>query len=179
MENPEITPLEECQYHLAVQTETSLEETGGEIGSYAFPPMQVAEVEVRGGIDDGTAGLSMFVQSLATIEWLCPRRLSLYGGLYRASLRARRFLFRTPCSPSIRPENDELRSEPSNERPTFVTHLECGLNGDHYQLISSMVSREQATTLGSLRSKRYRQVPDKGDVGGSAGRSLAYREFLP
>jgi len=48
-ENPEITALEDCQYHVAVEAERFTPK--GEIGRFRFPPMVVAEVEVRGGID--------------------------------------------------------------------------------------------------------------------------------
>lgn len=48
-DNPEITPLESCQYHTAVEAERFTPK--GEIGRFRFPPMVVAQVEVRGGID--------------------------------------------------------------------------------------------------------------------------------
>lgn len=48
-ENPEITALEDCQYHVAVEAERFTAK--GEIGRFRFPPMTVAQVEVRGGID--------------------------------------------------------------------------------------------------------------------------------
>ncbi len=48
-DNPEITSLEDCQYHVAVEAERFVPQ--GEIGRFRFPPMIVAEVEVRGGID--------------------------------------------------------------------------------------------------------------------------------
>jgi AraC family transcriptional regulator len=48
-ENPEITSLEDCQYYVAVETERF--EATGEIGRFRFPPMKVAQVEIRGGID--------------------------------------------------------------------------------------------------------------------------------
>jgi len=48
-ENPEITALEDCQYYVAVEAERFTPK--GEIGRYRFPPMTVAQVEVRGGID--------------------------------------------------------------------------------------------------------------------------------
>jgi len=48
-ENPEITALENCQYHVAVGAERFAAK--GEIGRFRFPPMAVAQVEVRGGID--------------------------------------------------------------------------------------------------------------------------------
>jgi len=48
-ENPEITALEDCQYHVAVEAQRFTPK--GEIGRFEFPPMDVAQVEVRGGID--------------------------------------------------------------------------------------------------------------------------------
>lgn len=48
-ENPEITSLDDCQYHIAVEAERFTAK--GEIGRFRFPAMVVAEVEVRGGID--------------------------------------------------------------------------------------------------------------------------------
>lgn len=51
-ENPEITPLEQCRYHVAVETERfPAGSPRGEIGRFRFKPMIVAQVEVRGGID--------------------------------------------------------------------------------------------------------------------------------
>jgi len=48
-DNPEITSLDDCQYYVAVEAERFVPR--GEIGRFRFPPMTVAEVEVRGGID--------------------------------------------------------------------------------------------------------------------------------
>ncbi len=48
-ENPEITPLEQCRYHAAVEAGTVI--PTGVIGRFRFKPMIVAQVEVRGGID--------------------------------------------------------------------------------------------------------------------------------
>jgi AraC family transcriptional regulator len=48
-DNPEITSLEDCQYHVAVEAERFVPR--GEIGRYRFPPMVVAQVEIRGGIE--------------------------------------------------------------------------------------------------------------------------------
>lgn len=47
-ESPELTELNDCRYHIAV--ETSKFEPRGEIGKFRFPPMTVAEVEVSGDI---------------------------------------------------------------------------------------------------------------------------------
>jgi AraC family transcriptional regulator len=48
-DNPEITSLEDCQYHVAVEAERFV--PAGEIGRFRFPRMTVAQVEIRGGID--------------------------------------------------------------------------------------------------------------------------------
>ncbi len=48
-DNPEIVQLENCRYHVAVEAERFTPK--GEIGRFRFPPMVVAQVEVRGGID--------------------------------------------------------------------------------------------------------------------------------
>lgn len=48
-ENPELVPLEFCRYHVAVEAERF--SPTGEIGQFRFPPMVVAQVELRGGID--------------------------------------------------------------------------------------------------------------------------------
>jgi AraC family transcriptional regulator len=48
-ENPELVPLERCRYHVAVEAERFV--ARGEIGRFRFPAMEVAQVEVRGGID--------------------------------------------------------------------------------------------------------------------------------
>ena len=48
-ENPEITALEDCQYYVAVEAEGFAPR--GEIGRFQFPPMDVAQVEIRGGLE--------------------------------------------------------------------------------------------------------------------------------
>ena len=48
-ENPEITPLERCQYHVAVEADGFAPR--GEIGRFRFPAMLVAQVEIRGPIE--------------------------------------------------------------------------------------------------------------------------------
>jgi AraC family transcriptional regulator len=48
-DNPEIVPLEDCQYHVAVEAERFTPK--GEIGRFRFPPMTVAQVEIGGGVD--------------------------------------------------------------------------------------------------------------------------------
>ena len=48
-DNPEITSLEDCRYYAAVEAEHFIPK--GEIGRFKFPPMTVAEVEIRGGLE--------------------------------------------------------------------------------------------------------------------------------
>jgi AraC family transcriptional regulator len=48
-DNPEITSLEDCRYYVAVEVERFT--PCGEVGRYRFPPMTVAEVAIRGGLD--------------------------------------------------------------------------------------------------------------------------------
>jgi AraC family transcriptional regulator len=48
-DNPEITSLEDCRYHVAVEAERFTPK--GEVGRFRFPPMVVAEVVIRGGLD--------------------------------------------------------------------------------------------------------------------------------
>jgi len=48
-DNPEIVALDDCQYHIAVEAERF--KPTGEIGKFRFPPMTVAEVELRGGVE--------------------------------------------------------------------------------------------------------------------------------
>jgi AraC family transcriptional regulator len=48
-DNPEIVSLENCQYYVAVEAQGFVRK--GEIGRFRFPPMVVAEVEVRGALD--------------------------------------------------------------------------------------------------------------------------------
>jgi AraC family transcriptional regulator len=48
-DNPEIACLDDCQYHVAVEAMRFTPK--GEIGRFRFPPMVVAQVEVRGGLD--------------------------------------------------------------------------------------------------------------------------------
>ena len=48
-DNPEITSLEDCRYYVAVEAERFAPR--GEIGRFRFPPMTVAQVEIRGGLD--------------------------------------------------------------------------------------------------------------------------------
>jgi AraC family transcriptional regulator len=48
-DNPEITALEDCRYYAAVEAERFT--ARGEVGRYRFPPMTVAEVAIRGGLD--------------------------------------------------------------------------------------------------------------------------------
>jgi AraC family transcriptional regulator len=48
-DNPEITSPEDCRYHVAVEAERFTSK--GEVGRFSFPPMVVAELEIRGGLD--------------------------------------------------------------------------------------------------------------------------------
>ncbi|MCB9849439.1 MAG: GyrI-like domain-containing protein [Phycisphaerales bacterium] len=48
-ENPELVPLEQCRYHVAV--EATRFTAAGEVGRFRFPAMNVAQVEIRGPID--------------------------------------------------------------------------------------------------------------------------------
>jgi AraC family transcriptional regulator len=48
-DNPEITSLEDCRYYVAVEAERFTPR--GEVGRYRFPPLTVAEVAIRGGLD--------------------------------------------------------------------------------------------------------------------------------
>jgi AraC family transcriptional regulator len=48
-DNPEITALADCRYYVAVEAERFTAK--GEVGRFEFPPMTVAEVEIRGGLD--------------------------------------------------------------------------------------------------------------------------------
>lgn len=50
-DNPEITRLEDCVYHVAVEAPPERFNARGEIGQFTFPPMIVAQVEIRGGVD--------------------------------------------------------------------------------------------------------------------------------
>jgi AraC family transcriptional regulator len=48
-EDPEIVPAEQCRYDVAVEVPDV--EPEGEVGRFDFPPMLVAQVEIRGAID--------------------------------------------------------------------------------------------------------------------------------
>ena len=48
-DNPQITLLDDCRYYVAVEAERFTPR--GEVGRYTFPPMTVAQVAIRGGID--------------------------------------------------------------------------------------------------------------------------------
>ncbi|HXY33589.1 MAG TPA: AraC family transcriptional regulator [Planctomycetaceae bacterium] len=48
-DNPEITSLEDCRYYVAVEAEHFAPK--GEVGRFRFPPMTVAEVEIRGDLE--------------------------------------------------------------------------------------------------------------------------------
>jgi AraC family transcriptional regulator len=48
-DNPEITSLEDCRYYAAVEAEQFIPR--GEIGRFAFGPMTVAQIEIRGDLE--------------------------------------------------------------------------------------------------------------------------------
>lgn len=48
-DNPEVTSLDDCRYYAAVGADDFTPR--GEIGRHRFPPMTVAQIEIRGGID--------------------------------------------------------------------------------------------------------------------------------
>ncbi len=48
-DNPRITSLEQCHYHVAVEADRFT--ARGEVGRFRFPPMRVAQLEIRGPID--------------------------------------------------------------------------------------------------------------------------------
>jgi AraC family transcriptional regulator len=48
-DDPEITLLEDCRYFIAVEAEQVTPR--GEVGRHRFPPLTVAEVAIRGGVD--------------------------------------------------------------------------------------------------------------------------------
>lgn len=60
-ENPEITALKDCGYYIAVEAERFTPR--GEIGRYRFPPMTVAQIEIRGGIDRELRALQWYYGS--------------------------------------------------------------------------------------------------------------------
>lgn len=64
-DNPEITPLEQCRYYVAVEADGFAPR--GEIGRFRFPAMTVADVEIRGTIDLELRALQWLYR-----EWL-PR----------------------------------------------------------------------------------------------------------
>jgi AraC family transcriptional regulator len=66
-DNPEITLLEDCRYYVAVEAERFTPK--GEVGRFQFPPMTVAEVALRGGID----------LELRALQWLYGSWLARSG----------------------------------------------------------------------------------------------------
>jgi AraC family transcriptional regulator len=48
-EHPEVVALEDCYYYAAVAAEHVIAK--GEIGRFRFPPMTVAQLEIRGSLD--------------------------------------------------------------------------------------------------------------------------------
>jgi AraC family transcriptional regulator len=66
-DNPEITSLDDCRYYIAVEAASFA--ARGEIGQFRFPPMIVADIELRGGID----------LELRALQWLYGRWLPRSG----------------------------------------------------------------------------------------------------
>jgi AraC family transcriptional regulator len=66
-DNPEITSLEDCRYYVAVEAERFTPH--GEVGRCQFPPMTVAEVALRGGLD----------LELRALQWLYGSWLARSG----------------------------------------------------------------------------------------------------
>lgn len=62
-DNPEITALKDCGYNIAVESPPERVPARGEIGRYRFPPMTVAQIEIRGGIDLELRALQWFYGS--------------------------------------------------------------------------------------------------------------------
>jgi AraC family transcriptional regulator len=48
-DDPEITSLDDCRYYVAVEAERFTPK--GEVGRHRFPPMTVAQIAIRGGLD--------------------------------------------------------------------------------------------------------------------------------
>ena len=97
-DNPEITSLKDCRYHVAVEAERFTPR--GEVSRFQFPPMVVAEVEIRGDLD----------LELRALQWLygtwlprsISRRSSVLRGLDRPTLRGRTSSFTFSCQSSER-----------------------------------------------------------------------------
>jgi AraC family transcriptional regulator len=69
-ENPEITALEHCRYDMAVEVPRDVPfESDGEVGRFEFPPLRVAQVELRGGVD----------LELRALDWLYTTWLPTSG----------------------------------------------------------------------------------------------------
>jgi AraC family transcriptional regulator len=76
-DHPEITALKDCGYYIAVEAERFTPR--GEIGRYRFPPMTVAQVEIRGGIE----------VELRALQWLYGSWLPRSGYIPVTSPRSR------------------------------------------------------------------------------------------
>ncbi len=69
-ENPEIVALEHCRYDIAVEVPRGHPfEPDGELGRFEFPPMRLAQVAVRGGVD----------LELRALDWLFTTWLPASG----------------------------------------------------------------------------------------------------
>ena len=105
-DNPEITSLKTCQYHVAVEAERFSPK--GEVGRFRFPPMVVAEVEMRGGLE-----VENFLRA-------CNR---LYGSwLPRERIRTRRSsnVLQSLDWSTVRARNRALRASRSIADPATV-----------------------------------------------------------
>ena len=62
-DNPELVALEDCHYYAAVEVDDVI--PTGEIGRYVFPPMLVAEIEIRGNVRPGSSRSRLALWRLA------------------------------------------------------------------------------------------------------------------
>ena len=77
-DDPEITSLEDCRYYVAVEAERFTPK--GEVVGYHFPPMTVAEVAIRGGLDLELR-FALALRLVATKEWIRSGRPPLLRSL--------------------------------------------------------------------------------------------------
>ncbi|MFT7463396.1 MAG: AraC family transcriptional regulator, partial [Pseudohongiellaceae bacterium] len=59
-DNPEIVPVEDCRYDMAVVMDSTQLQPEGEVSVFHFSAMHVAQIEVRGGIDLELRALDWF-----------------------------------------------------------------------------------------------------------------------
>lgn len=60
-DDPEVVALEQCRYDLAVEVPRPIREDG--VGSLRFPAMEVAEIEIKGGVDLELRAIDFFYRS--------------------------------------------------------------------------------------------------------------------